>query len=86
MVSVITWKWIERLEHNFHAEFKRSLSTPSKTMESGIIGGEVRSARHGAGNVAFVQVYEAGQKRRWYVLLTCFDPRNTDDGNGMSLK
>jgi len=53
-------RWMERLEHKFHSEFASSPSKQWKTAESNIVGGEVRSAGYGAGNVTFVQVYEAG--------------------------
>ncbi|THG96311.1 hypothetical protein EW026_g5506 [Hermanssonia centrifuga] len=55
--------WVSKLEHKFHAEFEKSVSTPWITLGSGKIAGEVRSAGGDgftAGNVTFVQIYEAG--------------------------
>ncbi|KAI0066410.1 serine carboxypeptidase [Artomyces pyxidatus] len=56
-------RWVEQLEHKFHEEFAASVSEFWVTAESGRVAGEVRSAGgggFGAGNVTFVQVYEAG--------------------------
>ncbi|KAJ3554633.1 hypothetical protein NM688_g3005 [Phlebia brevispora] len=55
--------WVEKLEHKFHDDFVKSKSLPWQTLGSGRIAGEVRSAGGDgftAGNVTFVQVYEAG--------------------------
>ncbi|KAI0688122.1 carboxypeptidase C [Cytidiella melzeri] len=55
--------WVEKLEHKFHSEFVKSVSTKWTTLGSGRVAGEVRSAGGNgftAGNVTFVQVYEAG--------------------------
>ncbi|KAF7795558.1 hypothetical protein EIP86_006720 [Pleurotus ostreatoroseus] len=55
--------WVEKLEHKFHNDFVKSKSLPWMTLSSGRIAGEVRSAGGDgftAGNVTFVQVYEAG--------------------------
>lgn len=52
-----------KLEHKFHDDFVKSKSLPWMTLGSGKIAGEVRSAGGDgftAGNVTFVQVYEAG--------------------------
>ncbi|KAH8980717.1 Alpha/Beta hydrolase protein, partial [Lactarius hatsudake] len=54
--------WVENLEHKFHEEFKAA--PPIQWVErSGRVAGEVRTAGGGdlgAGNVTFVNVYEAG--------------------------
>ncbi|KAH9067022.1 serine carboxypeptidase [Lactarius deliciosus] len=54
--------WVENLEHKFHKEFKAA--PPIQWVErSGRVAGEVRTAGGGglgAGNVTFVNVYEAG--------------------------
>lgn len=55
--------WLNELEHTFHAEFVKTKSTPWVTLESGKVAGAVRSAGGSgftAGNVTFVQVYDAG--------------------------
>lgn len=52
-----------KLENKFHDEFAESASTPWVTLDSGRQAGTVRSAGGDgftAGNVTFVQVYEAG--------------------------
>ena len=52
-----------KLEHNFHDEFEKSVAVPWITLESGQLAGEVRTAGgegFTAGNVSFVQIYEAG--------------------------
>lgn len=51
--------WMSRLEHNFHAEFSRAVSLPWNT-HSGRHAGQVRVAGHGAGNVTFIRVFDAG--------------------------
>jgi cathepsin A (carboxypeptidase C) len=53
-------RWVEALEHNFHDEFVKAKSLQWTTKSTGRVAGEVRAAGHGAGNVTFVQVYEAG--------------------------
>lgn len=56
---------MHRLEHKFHAEFGLSPSKRWKTAESGIVGGEIRSAGNGAGNVTMQgEPYLAGASRR----------------------
>ncbi|KAH9051982.1 Alpha/Beta hydrolase protein [Lactarius vividus] len=55
--------WVENLEHKFHKEFKAAPSIQWVIERSGRIAGEVRTAGgggFGAGNVTFVNVYEAG--------------------------
>ncbi|KAH9023151.1 Alpha/Beta hydrolase protein [Lactarius pseudohatsudake] len=55
--------WVENLEHKFHKEFKAAPSIQWVIGRSGRIAGEVRTAGggdFGAGNVTFVNVYEAG--------------------------
>lgn len=55
--------WVEQLEHKFHKEFKEAPSIQWVTTGSGRVAGEVRAAGgsgFGAGNVTFVNVYEAG--------------------------
>lgn len=52
-----------KLEHKFHKEFEKSVPIKWTTLASGRVAGEVRSAGGDgftAGNVTFVQVYEAG--------------------------
>ncbi len=51
---------MSRLEHRFHDEFTRTPSLRWATKRAGTYVGEVRSAGPGAGNVTFVQVYDAG--------------------------
>ncbi|KAI0053413.1 serine carboxypeptidase [Auriscalpium vulgare] len=56
-------RWMAQLEHKFHKEFAASTSEKWVTAGTGRVAGEVRSAGgggFGAGNVTFVQVYEAG--------------------------
>lgn len=58
------------LEHNFHTEFAASKATKWVATETGRVTGQVRSAGgggFGAGNVTFVEVFEAGCVK--------FDPR-----------
>ena len=50
---------MSRLDHRFHDEFLGAPSLPWKTM-SGLHVGQVRVAGHGAGNVTFVRVFDAG--------------------------
>lgn len=55
--------WVAKLEHKFHEEFSKTPSSPWVTLDSGKVAGEVRSAGGDgftAGNVTFVNVYEAG--------------------------
>jgi len=55
--------WVENLEHKFHKEFKAAPNIQWVTAGEGRVAGEVRSAGgsgFGAGNVTFVNVYEAG--------------------------
>ena len=55
--------WVEKLENKFHDEFAHTGAAPWLTLDSGRVAGTVRSAGGGgftAGNVTFVQVYEAG--------------------------
>ena len=55
--------WVEELDHAFHKEFKAAPSIQWITAGTGRVAGEVRSAGgggFGAGNVTFVNVYEAG--------------------------
>lgn len=47
------------LDHKFHPEFKAAPSLPWKT-DSGQHVGQVRVAGHGAGNVTFVRIFNAG--------------------------
>ena len=54
---------MSQLEHKLHKEFEKAPSTKWVTAKSGRVAGEVRSAGgggFGAGNVTFVNVYEAG--------------------------
>ncbi|OSX56159.1 hypothetical protein POSPLADRAFT_1050876 [Postia placenta MAD-698-R-SB12] len=56
-------RWVEELETRFQKEFAARKGVPWTTSETGNIAGLVRSAGgggHTAGNVTFVQVYEAG--------------------------
>ena len=55
--------WVSKLEHKFHKQFESSIPVKWTTLESGRVAGEVRAAGGDgftAGNVTFVQVYEAG--------------------------
>ncbi|THH27237.1 hypothetical protein EUX98_g6950 [Antrodiella citrinella] len=55
--------WVTNLEHSYHAEFVKTKPTPWVTLNTGKVAGEVRSAGGDgftAGNVTFVQVYDAG--------------------------
>ena len=55
--------WVENLENKFHKEFKAAPPIPWVIDRSGRVAGEVRAAGgggFGAGNVTFVNVYEAG--------------------------
>lgn len=55
--------WVSKLEHKFHEEFEKTPSSPWITLNSGKVAGEVRSAGgegFTAGNVTFINVYEAG--------------------------
>ncbi|KAH9028317.1 serine carboxypeptidase [Lactarius hengduanensis] len=55
--------WVENLEHKFHKEFKAAPPIQWVIERSGRVAGEVRTAGGGgtgAGNVTFVNVYEAG--------------------------
>lgn len=64
--------WVAKLEHRFHEEFSRSRSLPWITLESGKIAGEVRSAGGDgftAGNVTFINVYEAGYVHSRIILV-----------------
>jgi carboxypeptidase C (cathepsin A) len=56
---VITQHWVDKLETTYQAAFLNSTATPfisSNKTEAGY----VRSAGHGAGNIAFMAIYEAG--------------------------
>jgi hypothetical protein len=60
--------WVENLEHKFHKEFKAAPNIQWVTAGEGRVAGEVRSAGgsgFGAGNVTFVNVYEAGFVFLW---------------------
>ncbi|GJE97833.1 serine carboxypeptidase [Phanerochaete sordida] len=55
--------WVEKFENKFHDEFAQSVPAPWLTLDSGRKAGLVRSAGGDgftAGNVTFVQVFEAG--------------------------
>ncbi|KAJ3556355.1 hypothetical protein NM688_g2075 [Phlebia brevispora] len=51
--------WMTRLEHWYHEEFESTLSIPWM-LESGFHVGMVHAAGPGAGNVTFVQIFDAG--------------------------
>jgi cathepsin A (carboxypeptidase C) len=54
---------MENLEHALHKEFKAAPSVQWVNERTGRVAGEVRTAGgsgFGAGNVTFVNVYEAG--------------------------
>ena len=56
-------RWVEELDTKFKAEFTKAKSIPWVDDATGRQAGEVRSAGGAgftAGNVTFVQVYEAG--------------------------
>ncbi|KAI0354677.1 peptidase S10 serine carboxypeptidase [Trametes cingulata] len=54
-------RWMLQLEHKFHEGFIRAPNWEFIVEETGEVGGRVRSAGgYGAGNVTFVQIYEAG--------------------------
>ncbi|KZP29266.1 serine carboxypeptidase [Athelia psychrophila] len=54
-------RWLEAMEHTFGAEFVAAPTEQWVTIESGKEAGTVRSAGgHGAGNVTFVTVFDAG--------------------------
>jgi len=56
-------RWVEELDTKFHSEFAKTKPVPWVTTISGKIAGEVRSAGNSgfsAGNVTFVEIYEAG--------------------------
>ena len=56
-------RWVEALETKFSAEYQKAKTLPWVSLESGRIAGNVRSAGNGAfgaGNVTFVEVFEAG--------------------------
>ena len=58
--------WVSKLENKFHEEFAKSTPAHWTTLETGRVAGTVRSAGgdgFSAGNVTFVQVYEAGYVR-----------------------
>ncbi|THH01381.1 hypothetical protein EW026_g1309 [Hermanssonia centrifuga] len=55
--------WVDKLEHIFHEEFHHFKARPWFTIDSNTHAGDVRSAGGGierAGNVTFVNVFEAG--------------------------
>jgi cathepsin A (carboxypeptidase C) len=56
-------RWVDALETSFHDEFSSAKSIPWVTSDSGRQAGRVRSAGGAgftAGNVTFVEVYDAG--------------------------
>ncbi|KAF5386835.1 hypothetical protein D9615_002016 [Tricholomella constricta] len=56
-------RWVEQLDSKFHKEFSATKSVPWITAHSGKLAGEVRAAGGAgftAGNVTFVNVFEAG--------------------------
>jgi len=56
-------RWLGKLQTKFQQEFINSKAVPWVTFKSGRTAGEVRSAGSGgfgAGNVTFVNIYEAG--------------------------
>ncbi|KAF8655864.1 hypothetical protein AX16_002947 [Volvariella volvacea WC 439] len=56
-------RWVEQLDTKFAAEYSKTKAIPWVTAETGLLAGEVRSAGGGgftAGNVTFVNVYDAG--------------------------
>ncbi|KAG2351551.1 hypothetical protein BDR07DRAFT_1443453 [Suillus spraguei] len=54
-------RWVEQLNSIFFDEFSTASTEQWITMSSGKVAGTVRSAGgFGAGNVAFVTVYESG--------------------------
>ena len=55
--------WVENLDNPFHEEFKEAPYIQWVNARTGRVAGEVRAAGgsgFGAGNVTFVNVYEAG--------------------------
>ena len=48
------------LEHKFHREFSHSPLLSFLVDPSGMLGGKVRSAGPGAGNVTYVQIFDGG--------------------------
>jgi cathepsin A (carboxypeptidase C) len=67
--------WVESLENKFHKEFKAAPSIQWVTAGEGRVAGEVRSAGgsgFGAGNVTFVNVYEAGFVLQWARVLSFY--------------
>ncbi|KZO96372.1 alpha/beta-hydrolase [Calocera viscosa TUFC12733] len=56
-------EWVVALENKYAPEFRNQSNTPYVALTSGKVVGEVRSAGGGgvgAGNLAYVQIYEAG--------------------------
>jgi len=56
-------RWLEQLDTEFYEEFSLANAVPWITTRSGKLAGEVRTAGGAgstAGNVTFVNIYEAG--------------------------
>lgn len=53
-------RWMLAMEHKYHTELQRAVPLPLITQKSRTVGGEIRTAGEGAGNVAFARIYDAG--------------------------
>ncbi len=54
-------RWMLQLEHIFHLDLMNAPALEFIANDTGEVGGRVRKAgESGAGNVTFVQIYEAG--------------------------
>jgi carboxypeptidase C (cathepsin A) len=58
-VSVHLQQWVDKLETTYQAAFLNSTAIPFVSDDKKEAG-YVRSAGHGAGNIAFMAIYEAG--------------------------
>ncbi|KAJ3526965.1 hypothetical protein NMY22_g9960 [Coprinellus aureogranulatus] len=87
-------RWVEALETKFSSEYRQSKALPWISLESGRVAGSVRSAGNsasfGAGNVTFVEVFEAGHmtpfdqpEAPWYVVIALCARRM--EANGIAL-
>ena len=68
---------MQELDHNHHIEFAKSKSVPWLTLDGKLVAGEVRTAGgkgFSAGNVTFVQVYDAGYVANGVSSFLCFFP------------
>ncbi len=76
--------WVEKLETSYLPEFLNHTATPF--MSDKKEAGYVRSAGEGAGNIAFVGIFEAGHMVCSYLLILPCTEDEADVADGMRMR